>query len=449
MPAHATAVERGSPCPFRILSTLLLGGFVMKASHSIALGRAVVLASLASFASAHTYIVDDDGPGADFTEISSAIAAASAGDVLLVQRGNYRAFTLDKGLSIVGYGPVITGHASIKDVPLHQIAVLAGLNVETLVVSGCSGTVVVRDLATQRVNVDRSRDVRMNDCHVEKPFSVASPPDEPLPGVAIAKARVELSNSFVRGTTYSPFISAGPTYKNGGTGIDLSSAGRLHATRCVVWGGDGSGPAHLNSPSGNGGDGGLVRTGATAIITGDGGQIWHGGYGGICLSCTHCLSDGSPGRALLVAGGLAYHSLTSFPTVTYTWGFHCNITVTGGGAGGTTLIPLDPPGPTMLAEGPMTAGSPLVFYVRAAPTSQGIFNIGLEPNVLPTPPILVEELVVPWRSVPFDLQNLWEVSISTIPPPTATPGMVFFAQALVQLPNGTLARTCSVPIVVR
>ncbi|HKX46673.1 MAG TPA: hypothetical protein VJP77_08210, partial [Planctomycetota bacterium] len=52
------------------------------------------------FAQAH-WTVDDDGP-ADFADVAAAVAAVGAGDVLLVQPGNYGPVTLTKRLALLG-----------------------------------------------------------------------------------------------------------------------------------------------------------------------------------------------------------------------------------------------------------------------------------------------------------------------------------------------------------
>jgi hypothetical protein len=64
-----------------------------------------LLAALASFASATTWIVDaSNGPGTNFTTISAAIAAAIPGDVIVVRPGHYPEFlTINKGITIVGW----------------------------------------------------------------------------------------------------------------------------------------------------------------------------------------------------------------------------------------------------------------------------------------------------------------------------------------------------------
>jgi hypothetical protein len=60
------------------------------------------------------WTIDDSGD-ADFTDLPPAVASARSGDVLLVAPGNYTAFALGKGLTILGNGgrPRIDGWTSV------------------------------------------------------------------------------------------------------------------------------------------------------------------------------------------------------------------------------------------------------------------------------------------------------------------------------------------------
>ena len=57
--------------------------------------------TLATLALGATITVDDNGP-ADHPSIGAAVYAAQAGDVILVEPGNYGPFLLDAALTIVG-----------------------------------------------------------------------------------------------------------------------------------------------------------------------------------------------------------------------------------------------------------------------------------------------------------------------------------------------------------
>ena len=103
---------------------------------------------LAAPAAAGTFIVDDDGP-ADFPDVPAAIAAAAPGDLILVRDGNYSSFILEEGVAIVADGGAEPqwdeGFAWVRNVPAGQTAALAGLNLQTLRIQACDGTVLVDD----------------------------------------------------------------------------------------------------------------------------------------------------------------------------------------------------------------------------------------------------------------------------------------------------------------
>jgi parallel beta-helix repeat protein len=98
----------------------------MKASRTRWLGVLLVLALLLCLApattalAATTWYVDDDG-GADFTTIADAVAAASAGDTIIVKDGTYAAgATVDKSLVIQsenGYATTIVQGGFVLSAP--------------------------------------------------------------------------------------------------------------------------------------------------------------------------------------------------------------------------------------------------------------------------------------------------------------------------------------------
>ena len=108
--------------------------------------RALACLTLAIGIQASTLTVDDDG-GADFTEITDAIAAASHGDLILVAPGIYEDFTLSKGLTIIGStGAEVDPGSRVSSLPGNRRAVLADLVFRDLRVVNCGGTVVLDSL---------------------------------------------------------------------------------------------------------------------------------------------------------------------------------------------------------------------------------------------------------------------------------------------------------------
>jgi hypothetical protein len=100
----------------------------------------------AHHAQSQTWTVDDDGP-ADFQTIASAIAAVSPGDRLLVQSGDYAAFSLNKRLSILGPAagpkPIVHGRSAVLGGA--REFTLAGLRFDGMDVSSVQGRGVIDD----------------------------------------------------------------------------------------------------------------------------------------------------------------------------------------------------------------------------------------------------------------------------------------------------------------
>ena len=78
------------------------------------------------------HTVDDDGP-ADFSSLSAAVAAASAGDLVLVSSGDYLGFSLSKPLTIAAdSGAQVTVRSGIQVGGLEgdESVALLGIDVE-------------------------------------------------------------------------------------------------------------------------------------------------------------------------------------------------------------------------------------------------------------------------------------------------------------------------------
>ncbi|MFH1998748.1 MAG: hypothetical protein ABIK28_03660 [Planctomycetota bacterium] len=100
-------------------------------------------------AAATTWIVDDNGgPGIDFTDIGSAVSAATPGDLIVVRNGMYASFNLDKGLTITadtGHAPVVISTTNVYHIPVDATAVLTGLSLHQLFVFDSWGNVIIDD----------------------------------------------------------------------------------------------------------------------------------------------------------------------------------------------------------------------------------------------------------------------------------------------------------------
>lgn len=113
----------------------------------IALFLALNIASGAALGA--KWIVDDDGgPGVDFTDISSAIAAAAPGDIIVVRNGTYKGFTLEKGLTLLsdtGCIPIINSKIVIRDIQGGHSVVFSGFNTKRIEISHCTEPILVDD----------------------------------------------------------------------------------------------------------------------------------------------------------------------------------------------------------------------------------------------------------------------------------------------------------------
>ncbi|HLQ39285.1 MAG TPA: hypothetical protein VK348_15860 [Planctomycetota bacterium] len=115
----------------------------------------VLIVATAATAPAQTvWIVDaSNGPGANFTNLPAAYAAAAPGDVVMMRPGNYWTgvpFLMSKGITIVGLDPRPNlSDLMIANLPVDQRLVLANCNVGPgqVYVGECRGLVVLDSLA--------------------------------------------------------------------------------------------------------------------------------------------------------------------------------------------------------------------------------------------------------------------------------------------------------------
>jgi hypothetical protein len=121
----------------------------------ILLSRLAVLTALAATALSQTFVVDaSNGPGTDYTDLPSAIAAVPDGATLVVRAGSYSAAYVSlKGLTILGEpgaridDPGVDDTLTVFALLPTQRFVVRGLDIQDggIWLSGCSGTVHVED----------------------------------------------------------------------------------------------------------------------------------------------------------------------------------------------------------------------------------------------------------------------------------------------------------------
>lgn len=89
------------------------------------------LATTQGVAAQRTWIIDwNNGPGADFTDLPPAVAAAAPGDTIRARRGGYTGTVIDKPLRIYGEYPtsIYSGRLSVVGLPAGTSVVLRGIH---------------------------------------------------------------------------------------------------------------------------------------------------------------------------------------------------------------------------------------------------------------------------------------------------------------------------------
>ncbi len=326
---------------------------------------ALVLAPLA-YGQTSTWVVDDSGgPGVNFTSIGAAIAAASAGDRVLVREGNYAGFTLDKALFVLGTGFVQAGDVTVTDVAQGSIAALAGLRTGQLTITSCAGAVLFDAVVSTDTPsgilgsaqyhlavVSGCADVRFQRCELLAP-SMGLANWNGAAGLVVQASRVELSGSRVQGGRAGRPPSSGCWDGNwGGDGLRVSHGSRVHVARTTVRAGDGSDGTPMCGVGGEGGDGLSVDSSASCVVAGLPTDVIRGG------------TRGTPAAGWIQSGvGAAVGSGGKLR--------HSGVTIGSGGtnmaaiAGPATLAV--PPDPTLDFLGEAQAAGAVQFVVHSQP----------------------------------------------------------------------------------
>ena len=116
-----------------------------------------------------TWIVDATGNG-NFRDLPPAVAAAQPGDILVVRAGSYSAFTVNRGIRIVGEpGAMVTSTtmATIARVPAGETCLVRGLaqtpfSDSSFSVQDCLGHVHLEGMQLRGIDVLRSRQVTLH-----------------------------------------------------------------------------------------------------------------------------------------------------------------------------------------------------------------------------------------------------------------------------------------------
>jgi len=423
-----------------------------------ALPSLVIFLTLAPTTFAGTFIVDDDGgPGVDFTDIAPAIAAAQAGDVLLVQPGNYAGFVLDKGLQILGGpGVVVHGAAFVANLPPAPRATLQGLRLQQLEIAQSLATILAIDVVVEPgyplsagyeacVEVRGAADVRLR--------NVVAWPDNPhsqgCAGMLVESSRVELTHSQLtgrRGQDGEAAVSGMPGF----AGIDARAGANVHVSLSTIRGGRGGDYTNFGNPwfLGRAGDGAPAITlagDAQVLVTGRASDVIEGAQSGTGDDCSN---DGVPAPAVRNAG---VASFVQHSALTFQGGRYFN------DCGGQMVAPfaghhleVSPVDPSLQMSGSGVPGTQAVYTLRGAPGDAARLRIGRQLALVDLPGVLEDRLLFPVRT--YDLGTIpasGERTFTLNLPASLPDGFLILAQGSVVSPSGTTRLSQCVPIVLR
>ena len=274
-----------------------------------------LLALVATPSAQTVHVVDQaNGPGTDFTDLTSAVAAASDGDVLLVRSGDYADV-----LSLSGKGLVVTADAgasvSVSEIVVEnltdaQFAAVRGIDVtnafsaaNSLCVLDCEGAVWMEDIEVATGAspfVQGSAFVRdcstvvFNGCRIDPPVSSLA-----FATFLIQRAAVHLYETEVTGISFGTAVF----FPSAGSPAVSMTDGELYLHAATLTGGKGSDGSAIDPNAGDGGPG-LLADGVSAVTvvesTVQGGASGTPAAGGVA---------GQSGAAFEINGG----TLTQLP----------------------------------------------------------------------------------------------------------------------------------------
>lgn len=277
------------------------------------------------------HVVDISGQG-DFRQVSDAIPLVAAGDLLLVQAGEYAGFDLNgKGLSIAAHpeatsAPRFTGPVRLFGLPAEERIVLDGLvvdeptfegyvtsHVTALVIQNNDGSIRIQDCefvageglefenAPPAAFVTGSSDLSLNECTLQGGAGLSSlgyAGGAPSPGggqgLFMADSRISIHRSIVGGGNGGDLPNGG-IGGGGGPGV-WQQSGRLYLGQSLVRGGDSgdTGDGIVFGQCINGGPGLLVDPSAQAAELG---SIFVGGEPGT-FAFSGCTFGGEVGMPI-------------------------------------------------------------------------------------------------------------------------------------------------------
>ena len=234
------------------------------------------------------------GPNGDYAQVHQAVSAASDGDTILVDWGNYNAIHInDKALTIMPRLPgdvVSIVQITVTNLALGKKVVLRGLRGGLLSASNSMGSIHVSNgthFSGPAVNISNCGNVVLENCDISSSNTTA-------PALRSVNSSLAMYQCLVQGAN-------GPHHSiPGGTGLVQSGLSLLFISKSIVQGGDGyhGFPCLGTCVGGDGGDGlistdGTVRVLQTQVLGGAGGSGHHPG------------NPGSPGSGFFSTPGSA------------------------------------------------------------------------------------------------------------------------------------------------
>ncbi len=263
-------------------------------------------AFLAAPALATDWVVDDDGgPGVDFTTLEDAVAAAGAGDVILLREGDYTppGFFLELSAGVTlradppGADVDVDVQLVVRDLPPGAVARVRGFELSALSAQDCAGTVRVDDMRLGWLEARGSANVRVADTQVlgwlACPFS--------YPCVESAAVVRDSYVEFVRCRLEGDSDFEGNHGYDGSHGLHVEPGGVARfADSVAIAGFGGDSGCFFPQAAGDGGDGILVEAGGRALIEGSLGPV--PALGNIAGFGCSAMYDGQNGVDLRVHG---------------------------------------------------------------------------------------------------------------------------------------------------
>lgn len=398
-------------------------------------------ASLAGSAHAHVYLVDDTAaPGVQFPSIVDAVAAAQPGDVVLVRAGNYLSFQVTEGITIFGIdaGVLVWGGFTVHDVPADERFRAIGIVTTTLMgsaphveVSNCAGAVILDRIANSgTTRISNSADVRVRECQLRGRPGQIDGIGSGASGCDVLDSRVEIVDSLlVGGAGLGPPMSV--SLGGGGAGLALVGSSEVHVARSTLTGGSGGSSASVET-GGPGGDalfaGGTSEVRCRVLVTGTPAHVFSGGAGG-----AGALAQGAPGSGIAAASSDLRVS---------------GVTVDGTALdSASSLVVPGRPDPILEKLGGSLIGAPAPFAVRGVPGSQVEIVLGRQPVIVESPGLDEDVLALPGRITNVGtIGSNGLLQFDLIAPGSWPQFLTLVAQARVTLPDGSVLRTQSVPL---